>query len=93
MKKRELNKLIKRSSEIKAEIENPDSKPDYSQVLINNHIEESGYDVGCDYPLKGFLVWPEVALQSSSGFLVLSKHTPLTAWSDFNESQLPWLPE
>jgi len=56
MKKRELNKLIKRSSEIKAEIENPDSKPDYSQVLINNHIEESGYDVGCG-PVK-FISFP-----------------------------------
>jgi hypothetical protein len=58
MKKRELNKLIKRSSEIKAEIENPDSKPDYSQVLITNHIEETGRAAGCGSPTSiSFPYW------------------------------------
>jgi hypothetical protein len=58
MKKRELNKLIKRAAEIKAEIENPDSKPDYSQVLITNHIEETGHAAGCGAPTSiSFSLW------------------------------------
>ena len=65
MKKRELNKLIKRSSEIKAEIENPDNKPDYSQVLINNHIEETGYDAGC-----GSIKWISFPLWIAVLFIV-----------------------
>jgi len=65
MKKRELNKLIKRSSEIKAEIENPNNKPDYSQVLINNHIEETGHDAGC-----GSIKWISFSMWHVGIFIV-----------------------